>query len=144
MSVAVPAIERVISQIVVDPGSGCWLFQGSTVTGYGQIELNPGPNGQRRSVVAHRFVYEMLRQSVPEGHDLHHKCHVRECCNPSHLEVVDHREHGLTHMPRHPDCRRCGWSDWYVEARTNHRTCRECKRRRRKAQQAKATPEWTP
>lgn len=41
----------------------------------------------------HRAIYEEMVGPIPEGHDVHHKCHVRLCCNIEHLEVLDKRAH---------------------------------------------------
>lgn len=46
--------------------------------GYGKV-------GQR---VAHRVVYEMVREPVPAELQLDHLCRVRACVNPDHLEPV--------------------------------------------------------
>jgi hypothetical protein len=36
----------------------------------------------------HRVVYVLLVGEIPEGLILDHKCRVRWCCNPEHLEPV--------------------------------------------------------
>ncbi|TDD77726.1 HNH endonuclease [Actinomadura rubrisoli] len=49
------------------------------------------PDGERKNVVVHRFVYESLVGPIPEGLVLDHLCRVRACCNPAHLEPVTDR-----------------------------------------------------
>lgn len=39
-------------------------------------------------VAAHRLAYEELRGPIPSGLELDHKCRVRGCVNPWHLEPV--------------------------------------------------------
>lgn len=41
-----------------------------------------------RSILAHRFAYELAHGSIPEGMTIDHKCRVRHCVRPSHLEPV--------------------------------------------------------
>lgn len=66
--------------------AGCWLWTGSiSSTGYGTHTYS-GPS--RRTVLAHRMVYELHRGTIPVGHDLDHLCRVTRCVNPSHLEPV--------------------------------------------------------
>ena len=66
----------------------CWLWTGSrTATGYGTFTLR---TGVARS--AHRYAYEVMVGSIPEGLELDHLCRVRHCVNPDHLEPVTHAE----------------------------------------------------
>lgn len=66
----------------------CWLWLGSInpKTGYGKKQLDG------KSVLAHRWVYEMLLGPIPDGLVIDHKCKTRHCVNPHHLEVVDQAE----------------------------------------------------
>lgn len=66
------------------PGS-CWEWQGSVskATGYGKKQYFS------KTVLAHRWVYEMLLGPIPDGLVINHKCRNRKCVNPHHLEVVD-------------------------------------------------------
>lgn len=80
-----------------DPETGCWMWQLKPAsTGYGQFN----DNNQRR-ITPHRFVYELLVGSIPEGMVVDHRCHNddpscaggstcphRLCCNPAHLVLA--------------------------------------------------------
>lgn len=75
------AIERVTE-------SGCWIWQGRlSKEGYGRITLRPG----HRSGLAHVVAYEEYVGPSIEGLEVDHKCRVRCCVNPWHLELVTHR-----------------------------------------------------
>ena len=63
--------------------SGCWMWSGAIhKSGYGQIKW--GGN----STVAHRVVYQLIKGEIPKGLVLDHKCNVKLCVNPDHLEPV--------------------------------------------------------
>jgi len=63
-----------------EPNSGCWLWLGSiSKKGYGK-----GPNGRH----AHRTIFEHYKGPIPNKLELDHKCRVRSCVNPDHLEPV--------------------------------------------------------
>lgn len=68
----------------IDP-DGCWLFTGKQNRGYGHFYL---PDG---SQYAHVFAWEQENGPVPDGMELDHKCRVRHCVRPSHLEPVTHQ-----------------------------------------------------
>lgn len=55
----------------------CWLWRGATRNGYGRW----------RKANAHRIAYELVHGQIPEGLLVRHKCDVRACCNPHHLEI---------------------------------------------------------
>lgn len=67
--------------------SGCWLWTGDLVDGYGRISY------QDRPTLAHRLIYAWLVEPLPTRQnkpyrDLDHICRVRPCVNPSHLDLV--------------------------------------------------------
>ncbi len=67
----------------------CWVWTASVnqTTRYGQFFPKHG-----QPVDAHRFSYELANGPIPEKRDVHHKCHVRHCVNPAHLEAVTRAE----------------------------------------------------
>lgn len=71
-------------EYLVDPITGCWIWQGSKHWrwGYGHLAVN------RRIRSAHCVYYERLVGPIPEGLELDHTCHRRDCVNPKHLEPV--------------------------------------------------------
>lgn len=81
---------RIWRKIMPCAASGCWLWTGATLPGgYGSTALVGVPN---RSQLAHRLVYSTLVGLIPEGLQLDHRCRVRCCCNPDHLEPVTQAE----------------------------------------------------
>lgn len=85
---------RIVGQTVAD--GECWRWIGRTVDGYGVLALPAGSYAQSGQKV-HRLMYRYMVGPIPEGRQLHHRCHTRACVNPSHLEVVTPAEHGLEH-----------------------------------------------
>jgi hypothetical protein len=55
--------------------------------------LSLGSRKGRTSLIgyAHRIAWELEHGPVPEGLTLDHRCRVRHCVNPSHLEPVSHQ-----------------------------------------------------
>jgi hypothetical protein len=62
--------------------ASCWVWQGSTRTGYGSFYSHG------RVYPAHRFAYEAVKEPIPAGLVLDHLCRNRACVNPDHLEPV--------------------------------------------------------
>lgn len=86
--------HRFMDKVAHEPNSGCWLWLGTTAgAGYGVFHLRR--DGKRFSKYAHRLSYEMNVGPIPEGLEIDHKCRVRTCLNPHHLEAVTHRENML-------------------------------------------------
>lgn len=70
------------------PVTGCWLWTGSlNGHGYGKVR-----DRDSRLQTAHRASYRAFVGPIPEGLDLDHKCRVRCCVNPAHLEPVTRSE----------------------------------------------------
>jgi hypothetical protein len=73
-------LERYIERVTE---SGCWIWLGSVhENGYGVMSF---ANERAR---VHRLAYELYRGPIPLGLVLDHKCRVRCCVNPDHLELV--------------------------------------------------------
>ncbi len=77
-----PLNERLDDKIMPDPNSGCWLWTGVLMDGYGAIRRGPRGGGMLR---AHRVIWEACHGSIPSGLHVLHKCDVRHCVNPDHL-----------------------------------------------------------
>lgn len=77
------------SRWIIDD-TGCWVWQTNLSDGYGYLSNVGG-----RRVRAHRYVYERMREPIPEGMTLDHLCRNRRCVNPDHLEIVTIRENTL-------------------------------------------------
>lgn len=60
----------------------CWLWAAviNRSTGYGSFYPKHG-----ETVGAHRYAYELANGSIPDGYQVHHRCHTRACVRPDHL-----------------------------------------------------------
>lgn len=119
-------MERVFSKIEQLTECGCWIWMGSLNSdGYGQAW-----DGEKMRK-SHALVYEMVVGPIPEGLEHDHKCRVRCCVNPAHLEPVTHGENmrrgiarcaGVTHCRQgHP------YSGRNLVVNRGRRSCRECR-----------------
>ena len=71
-----------------DDLSGCWEWAGfvSPKTGYGKKQFDG------KTLLAHRWVYQIFNGHIQEGKVIDHLCGNRKCVNPNHLEVVSQTE----------------------------------------------------
>lgn len=80
-------LDHIYAAIEYEPNSGCWIYSGCLDRdGYGRATIRE--NGTRRTRIVHRVVYEAHKGKIPEGLVADHKCKVRSCCNPDHIEPV--------------------------------------------------------
>lgn len=122
-------IEQVIKYTVTLP-TDCWSWVGpKRAGGYGRIKLDG-----KKDVLAHRWVYELLRGPIPRGLVIDHLCRNRTCVNPQHMEPVTAREN-----TKRGDV---GWRRYVVQcirghplegdnlfiAKSGKRSCRSCRR----------------
>lgn len=71
----------------------CWLWTGSIgSSGYGQLAVDGA------TLYAHRYAWTLANQQpIPDGMHVDHKCFVRACVNPDHLQAVTHTENAQNH-----------------------------------------------
>lgn len=82
------ADRDIMPNVVVDPFTGCLLFQGAlNNSGYGTVHAD------HFGIGTHRVMWVAERGSVPAGKELHDKCEQRNCVNVEHLQVVTNAEH---------------------------------------------------
>lgn len=100
--------------VVEDPDTGCWLWQGTTSAGYGQLTYSRKrwPHlriGRRkdhrkgwRAIMAHQLFYFLKYGNPPDGTELGHKCNRRSCCNPDHVRPITAQQNAaeMYRMPR--------------------------------------------
>jgi hypothetical protein len=87
-------IDKILSRIVEkDCGyiSPCWLWLGPTSGkgrggSYGRMCLDG------ITVAVHIVMYVCYFGYIPPKKQVDHKCNIRNCCNPDHLEAVTHKE----------------------------------------------------
>lgn len=85
-----PVAERFESAIERVTESGCWLWTGTTIRGYGVLYTGSRSDKTRRMVYAHRLAWELTRQPIRDGLFVLHRCDVPACCNPDHLYLGTH------------------------------------------------------
>lgn len=84
-------LDWLLSQCVPEPNSGCWIWlKALDSKGYGNLCV-----GARKFIGAHRLAYQLHTGRDCDGLDIDHRCRVRSCINPLHLEAVSHRENML-------------------------------------------------
>ena len=93
-------VARLIHEGDVPPGmtTPCWIWSGRlNRNGYGRVTIWKNEDGyiKKHEPVVHRYVYEKIVGPIPAKHVLDHKCRVRRCCNPCHMEPVTYKENTL-------------------------------------------------
>lgn len=106
----------------VDATGDCWTWTGTFGdNGYGHLYV-----GDRTCALVHRISLEMTGQEIPPGWQVDHRCFVRSCVNPAHLEAVTpaeniYRSSSPSALNRAKD--RCIRGHLFDASRV----CRECK-----------------
>lgn len=121
------------------PRWACWPWQGSSNSGgYGYYHV--GMESSRGVMhYAHRVMFMLYVDSIPDGANIDHICHNPPCVNPDHLRAISpcqNTHHSDTHHAVKDECIRGHPFDSentyvYTDSRGyEHRQCRECQRRR--------------
>ena len=77
--------DRIVGRFTIDRKTGCWLFLGSVnSTGYGTMGIGSRIDGSRRTILVHRYVYELFYGPLG-ALDALHSCDNPPCINPMHL-----------------------------------------------------------
>src|SRR5437867_1113974 len=119
----------------IEKMESCWLWKGGHNTdGYAEITINRRPYG------AHRFAYELINGSIPNGLTIDHLCRNPGCVNPEHLEAVTMNENlkrspiqvttinaKKTHCPKGHLLKEGNLVIWLLK-RYGWRNCLTCKR----------------
>jgi HNH endonuclease len=75
------SIDRFWSKVDRSGGAvTCWPWTGWKRGGYGRLRVEG-----RKQVSAHRFVWETVHGTIPDGLGVLHRCDNPCCCNPKHL-----------------------------------------------------------
>ena len=127
-----PAAERFWPKVAKT--ATCWQWVGARQAGgYGRFLLETG-----RLVLAHRWAYESLVGSIPEGMTLDHLCRNTGCVNPEHVEVVTREENAYRGNPNvaKTHCKRGHEftpENTYTPPKRPHvRDCRTCRSEQRR------------
>lgn len=75
--------------IIKDMGyvTPCWIWQRATNSkGYGNFRFC------YKRYNAHKWIWQKINKRIADK-DLHHKCEIKSCVNPAHLEELSRSEH---------------------------------------------------
>jgi len=118
-------IERILARCTAEDrgfDTPCLIWTGTTAKGYGRIESHA--RADRRVFATHIVAWEAEHGPVPSGHLLHHRCHEKLCCEPSHLALTTRALHPREHRKTH--CKRGHSLDDAYQRKDGRRYCRQC------------------
>lgn len=76
-------LDRIFARCFTVPFSGCWIWMGATTKdGYGAMRVG------KKVAYVHHLTHDEAKGVPRRGLERDHKCKIRSCCNPDHLEAV--------------------------------------------------------
>ncbi len=133
--------QRFLNKIIkTTDKNSCWLYSGyKSKGGYCQFWSNG------KTVLAHRYSYELHKNKIPSGLVIDHLCKTRNCVNPKHMEVVTLEENSLRGITSQNNLKKevClrghifSEENTYIHKTTKERVCRKCKALHQKEYQNK-------
>lgn len=117
---------RFDSSYIPEPNTGCWLWYPKSLNlkGYAQMW-----NGWQL-IMAHRYSYIRFIGPISSNMEIDHKCRIRSCVNPAHLDCVTHLENiqRATQIRTHcPSGHLLAGDNLRLEGKNNARRCKLCK-----------------
>ncbi len=86
---SLPVFTRLVEKIKINPITGCWEWQGRrNEDGYGEWTVRYAGGFITQP---HRLSFLIFNGYLPKKRDVDHKCRVRWCLNPDHLQDVSHK-----------------------------------------------------
>lgn len=80
--------ELIYQKSVLDVRTGCWNWPTKAKKArHIRIKIDG------KTVLAHRFSYEVHKGKIPKGKEILHKCHNAYCVRPSHLFIAKEKDH---------------------------------------------------
>lgn len=130
--------ERFHDKYIPEPNTGCWLWTGAIVAGYGRIGVR-----SYQVDTAHVVSYELAYGPIPRGQGLEvdHICRERSCVNPRHLRLGTREDNRLASGSLCPskinqEKTHCKAGHEFTPENTHwfgndrHRMCKKCNARR--------------
>lgn len=91
-------LQRLFKNIVQEGKH--WIWTGKHLDdGYPRIRWGKRSEGKPANVYVHRLMFAIFRGAIKAEVDVHHKCRIRKCVNPWHVQAIQHVEHGTSHGP---------------------------------------------
>lgn len=122
-------LDRFTAKYLVIPFTGCWHWIAYTSPcGYGRF----GAFG--KVYMAHRFSYELYKGPIPADAEVDHRCFVRSCVNPDHLELIStadnrrNRRYSGRATDTCPQGHPYSGPNLYLDPKSGFKHCRACMR----------------
>ena len=83
-------MDRFLNKVIKT--ESCWLWRGAkNKRGYGHFSIGSRKDETRKTVLAHRFSYELFKDRLDPSLVIDHLCKNTSCVNPKHLDQVKHK-----------------------------------------------------
>lgn len=149
--IRLPTKKYIISRTTPIPFCGCWVWDSERSIGeHGYVVLGMI---NKEGYLAHQATYEIWTGKKPprqgSGLEIHHKCGIKICCNPDHLELRTISSHRLEHGNQYTDATECihghKFTDenTYTIPSTGARQCKICMKNYATEYYNKNKSKWT-